>query len=94
LAVCAPKNHRDRPRRERGLASYSEHHLDRIQGLVGKIQTELSSLRQAENGSVDDFVGELEHLKTTLDDYIDETDARKGKPVEQGSMSEGAIELF
>lgn len=76
------------------LTVYSEHHLDRIQGLAGTIESGLSSLRAAEDGSVDNFVGELEHLKSILDKYVVETDASQVKPVAQGSMDEGAIELF
>ncbi len=76
------------------LSTYAEQHLARIQGLVGNTRSGLTSLRRAENGTSDDFVGELEQLKAALDAYVAETNARQRKPVAQASMNEGAIELF
>jgi methyl-accepting chemotaxis protein len=78
----------------RQLAEYSERHLDRIQGLVGRIHAGLSELRDSEQRSPHDFVLAVRHLQTELDDFVGDLAAGDNKPVAQKSMDEGDVELF
>jgi methyl-accepting chemotaxis protein len=78
----------------RQLAAYSERHLDRIHGLIKRIHAGLAELKASEQRSPRDFVGALEAMKQEIDDYLAEARASDSKPVSQGSMAEGEVELF
>ena len=76
------------------LTGYSTHHLDRIQGLVACMYSGLQSLHEVEDLSAGRIVAELGHLKTALDANLADGDRTEMKPVAQGNMDEGEIELF
>ena len=78
----------------RQLAEYSERHLDRVHGLVTRIHEGLVALRDAEVREPQAFVDALAQLRKELDDYLANERAGDKKPVEQGTMSEGEVELF
>jgi methyl-accepting chemotaxis protein len=78
----------------RQLAAYSERHLDRIHGLIKRIHAGLAELRASEQRSPRDFVDVLGAMKQEIDDYLSEARASDSKPVSQGSMAEGEVELF
>jgi methyl-accepting chemotaxis protein len=78
----------------RQLAAYSERHLDRIQGLVGCIHDGLTELRESEERSPHDFLLAVRNFQVELDDFVGDSLAADSKPVSQGSMDEGEVELF
>jgi methyl-accepting chemotaxis protein len=78
----------------RQLAAYSERHLDRIHGLIKRIHAGLAELKASEQRSPRDYVVALEAMKRDIDDYLAEERASDSKPVSQGSMAEGEVELF
>ena len=78
----------------RKLAAYSEHHLERIHGLVNRINDGLAKLRASEKRTPRDFLLALQHLQGELDHFVADELSRNSKPVAQGSMDEGHVELF
>ena len=76
------------------LASYSEHYLDRMQGLTTSVNQGLAAVQQAGSQRPQDFERALQELETVLDDYMASSEHERSKPVAQGSMVEGDIELF
>ena len=76
------------------LAAYSEHHLERILGLVNRINDGLTKLRASEKRMPRDFLQALQHLQGELDHFVADKLSRNSKPVAQGSMDEGDVELF
>lgn len=78
----------------RQLAEYSERHLDRIQGVVNRIHSGLVDLRDSEQRQPRDFILAVGHMQSELDHYLAGEIETDRKPVEQGSMSEGGVELF
>lgn len=78
----------------RQLAEYSEHHLDRIHGLINRINGGLTELRASEQRAPRDFLLALENLQVDLDNFVADALNQHSKPVAQGSMDEGDVELF
>jgi methyl-accepting chemotaxis protein len=78
----------------RQLTAYSERHLDRIHGLIKRIHAGLVELKESEERSPRDFVAALEAMKQDIDEYLAGELACDSKPVSQGSMAEGEVELF
>ena len=78
----------------RQLAAYSERHLDRIHGLVGRIHGGLIELRNSEQRAPMDFVLATQQLQAELDGFIGDQRAADRKPVAQESMTQGDVELF
>ena len=78
----------------RQLAEYSERHLDRIHGMVSRMHDGLNVLRDSEHRSPSDYLAAVQHLQGELDQYVLEALAVDSKPVAQGSMEEGDVELF
>ena len=78
----------------RQLAAYSERHLDRVHGLIGRIHAGLTELRTSEQRAPSDFVLATQHLQAELDDFIADQRLAEHKPVAQESMHQGEVELF
>lgn len=78
----------------RQLAEYSERHLDRIQGVVNRIHGGLTELRDSEYRLPQDFISAVGQLQSELDRYLSGEIGSDKKPVAQGSMNEGEVELF
>ncbi len=78
----------------RQLAEYSERHLDRIHGMVSRMHGGLNELRESEHGSPSDYLAAVRHLQGELDRYVRDGLSKDSKPVAQGSMDEGDVELF
>jgi anti-anti-sigma factor len=76
----------------RQLAGYSEHHLDRLEGIVGGIQTGMNDLGAMTDGHAQQFISGLVQLRSDISEQIRQE--REHKPVEQSSMHEGEVELF
>ena len=76
------------------LTAYSERHLERIHGMVGRLNDGLAELRQTGTGSAGELVLVLRGLKSEVDSFIDAEMRDDHKPVEQKSMAEGDVELF
>lgn len=76
------------------LTKYTELHLDRINGLVTHIHHGLIELRESEAHKKYDFLVALGNLQTELHQFVENDSLLDKKPVAQGSMSEGDVELF
>lgn len=78
----------------RQLTVYSERHLDRVQGLIGRMHEGLRELRESEDKRPGDFVAALTHMQGDLDAFVNAQMEVEHQPVAQGSMDEGDVELF
>ena len=78
----------------RQLAEYSERHLDRIHGMVNRMHVGLNELRESEHRSPSDYLAAVKHLQGELDQFVLDELSTDSKPVAQGSMEEGDVELF
>lgn len=76
----------------RQLAGYSEHHLDRLEGIVGGVQMGMNDLGAMKDGHAQQFISGLVQLRSDISEQIRQE--REHKPVEQSSMHEGEVELF
>ncbi|MEN8167040.1 MAG: methyl-accepting chemotaxis protein [Pseudomonadota bacterium] len=76
----------------RQLAGYSEHHLERLEGIVGSIQAGIDELGAREDDATQQFTSGLIQLRSDISEQIRQD--REHKPVEQSSMAEGEVELF
>jgi methyl-accepting chemotaxis protein len=78
----------------RQLAQYTERHLDRIHGMVGRMHAGLGELRAPQQSLPRDCLAAIRHLQVEVDRYVEDELLADRKPVAQGSMDEGDIELF
>ena len=78
----------------RQLTDYSARNLDRIQGVVGGLHAGMMAMREGESSGPVAFVGAVQQLQQTMDEYLAGERAGEVRPVEQESMDEGEVELF
>lgn len=78
----------------RQLAQHTERHLDRIHEMVGGMHAGLGEWCVPKKNSPGDFLAAIRHLRVELDRYVQGEPLADRKPVAQGSMDEGDIELF
>ena len=78
----------------RQLTVYAERHLDRIHGMVNRVQLGLSDLGGAALREPRDLVVALAGIQAGLDEFLAQEMAADSKPVGQQSMAEGEVELF
>ena len=76
------------------LASYSQQHLDRAGNIVEELHKGLRNLRSAEKEGVETYIQEVGKLREHIRLIINDSSVQKNRPVDQGSMDEGEVELF
>lgn len=76
------------------LTAYSRKHMEKASTLVNEMHGGLLSLRQAEKAGWSAYVAELNTLKNHVDMLAGDDSHLHSRPVDQGSMDEGDIELF
>ncbi len=76
------------------LAEYSQHHLDRADKVIGELHGGLKNLRAAEKAGITVYIKELGILQEHLRQFVNDDSLKINRPVEQGSMDEGEVELF
>lgn len=76
------------------LAVYSSHNLDHITGLISNLRVGMAALKESEERSTEEFIEELNNLKVSLDEFIENNTSDYKSPVDQGSMDEGEVDLF
>ena len=62
--------------------------------MVGRMHGGLNELRESEHRSPSDYMAAVRHLQGELDSYVLDQLSAVNKPVSQGSMNEGDVELF
>jgi len=76
------------------LASYSQQHLDRAGSIVEELHKGLRNLRSAEKEGVEVYIQEVGNLREHIRLIISDSSVQQNRPVDQGSMDEGEVELF
>jgi len=76
------------------LASYSQQHLDRAGSIVEELHKGLRNLRSAEKEGVEVYIQEVGNLREHIRLIISDSSVQQNRPVDQGSMAEGEVELF
>ena len=75
------------------LASYSEHHLERLTELINLLDSGFAELEGA-SADQESYRAGVGELRARLSGMLAESSASINKPVAQQSMSEGDVELF
>lgn len=78
----------------RQLTEYSERNLDRVERVVANLHQGMQALKGSESQGPGAYLTAIAELKCSLDEYLEEQVSQEHKPVEQGSMEEGEVELF
>ncbi|MEN8178007.1 MAG: methyl-accepting chemotaxis protein [Pseudomonadota bacterium] len=76
----------------RQLSAHSEHHLQRLENITSKTLNGIQELSAMSQGNPEKLVTGLVDIRNELRGLFEAEKA--GKPVEQSSMDEGAVELF
>lgn len=76
------------------LATYSQQHLDRAGSIVEELHQGLRNLRSAEKEGIDTYIQEVGNLRDHILRIIKDSSLQDSRPVDQGTMDEGEVELF
>ena len=78
----------------RQLAGYSQNHLEKAEKMVDELHQGLKNLRSAEKAGLLQYLSELEILREHISKFNEHEEVQSNRPVDQGSMDEGEVELF
>ena len=78
----------------RQLAGYSQNHLEKAEKMVDELHHGLKNLRDAEKDGLPHYLAELALLREHIAKFNEHEEVQSNRPVDQGSMDEGEVELF
>lgn len=78
----------------RQLAGYSQNHLEKAEKMVDELHQGLKNLREAEKDGLPHYLSELALLREHIAQFNEHEEVQSNRPVDQGSMDEGEVELF